>query len=221
MNDRLYLKQLEVGPMQNFVYLIGDRQKHECVMVDPAWNVPEVLEEAKKDDMNVTGALVTHAHFDHVNGLDEFLEKVKGKIYCNKDEAEFLKFWSDDLKPVSDGDKLQIGDTEITFLHTPGHTPGSQCFFLKGGARHAVPLLISGDTLFIQACGRCDMPGGDAEQMYYSLKRLGGLEEKTVLYPGHNYSGEPTSTIGQERAWNPYLKTPDLQDFLAFRMGKK
>lgn len=214
MSSNLYLKQLEVGPMQNFVYLIGDKQKHECVMVDPAWNVAEILEQAKKDDMKVTGALVTHAHFDHVNGLDDFLKDVKGKIYCNKDEAEFLKFWSDDLTPVSDGDKLTIGETQITFLHTPGHTPGSQCFLVQNK-------LVSGDTLFIQACGRCDMPGGNAEQMYYSLKRLADLDEKTVLYPGHNYSDETTSTIGQEKAWNPYLKTPDLENFLVQRMGTK
>lgn len=210
---RLYLKQLEVGPMQNFIYLIGDREKHECVMVDPAWDIKTVLEAAAKDEMKVTGALVTHAHFDHVNALDEFLKDVKGKIYCNKDEAEFLKLWASDLKPVGDGDKLSVGNIEITFLHTPGHTPGSQCFLVQ-------EKLVSGDTLFIQACGRCDLPGGDPEQMYYSLKRLAELNENTVLYPGHNYSDGPTSTIGQEKRWNPYLQSPNLQDFLAFRMGR-
>lgn len=210
---RLYLKQLEVGPMQNFVYLIGDRQKRECVMVDPAWEVTRVLEVAKKDEMNVTAALVTHAHFDHVNGLDDFLKQVKGKIYCQPDEAEFLKSWRSDLKPVASGEKLTVGEIEITFLHTPGHTPGSQCFLVQDK-------LVSGDTLFIQACGRCDLPGGDPEQMYYSLKRLAELDEKTILYPGHNYSDEPASTIGQERRWNPYLQSPNLQDFLTFRMRR-
>ncbi len=210
--SRLYLKQLEVGPMQNFIYLIGDREKHECVMVDPAWDVKTVLDAAAKDDMKVTGALVTHAHFDHINALDEFLENVKGKIYCHKDEAEFLKFWAEDLKPVSDGDKLSVGDIEITFLHTPGHTPGSQCFL-------AQDKLVSGDTLFIQACGRCDLPGGDPEQMYFSLKRLSELDEKTVLYPGHNYSDAPASTIGREKQSNPYLQSPNLKEFLHYRMG--
>ncbi len=210
---RLYLKQLEVGPMQNFVYLIGDREKRECVMVDPAWDVKSVLDVAAKDDMKVTGALVTHAHFDHVNGLDDFLKDVKGKIYCQKDEAEFLKFWESDLKPMESGEKLAVGDTEITFLHTPGHTPGSQCFLVQGK-------LVSGDTLFIQACGRCDMPGGNAEQMYYSLKRLSELGDNVVLYPGHNYSDDATtSTIGQEKRSNPYLQTPNLETFLKFRMG--
>jgi len=208
----LYLKQIEVGPMQNYIYLIGDTQTRECVMVDPAWDVKSVLDTAAKDDMKVTGALVTHAHYDHVNGLDDFLKHVKGKVHCHKDEAEYLDFWREDLKPVSDGDKLSVGEVEINFLHTPGHTPGSQCFFVRDN-------LVSGDTLFIQACGRCDMPGGDAKLMYESLKRLSGLDEKTVLYPGHNYSDESTSTIGQEKQWNPYLRTPSLRDFLSLRVG--
>lgn len=207
----LYLKQLEVGPMQNFIYLIGDRAKRECVMVDPAWDVKTVLNEAEKDGMKVVGSLVTHAHFDHVNGLDDLLTKVKGKIYCNRDEAEFLKFWESDLKPVESGEKLEIGDVTITFLHTPGHTPGSQCFLVQNQ-------LVSGDTLFIQACGRCDLPGGNPEQMYHSLKRLSELDDKVILYPGHNYSDTPTSTIGQEKRTNPYLQTKNLQEFLKYRM---
>ena len=212
MNSPFYLKQLEIGPMQNFIYLIGDKNTRECVMIDPAWEVKTVLKEAEKDNMKVTGALVTHAHYDHINGLDEFLEAVKGKIYCNKNEAEFLKFWQSDLKPMESGEKLKMGDTEITFLHTPGHTPGSQCFLVQDN-------LVSGDTLFIQACGRCDMPGGNAEQMYSSLKRLSELDDKVVLYPGHNYSDEPTSTLGREKQWNPYLQSGSLNEFVSFRMG--
>lgn len=208
----LYLKQLEVGPMQNFVYLVGDRAKRECVMIDPAWDVATVFEAAAKEEMKVVGALVTHAHYDHVNGLDDFLKKVRGKIYCQRSEAEFLKNWRSDLKPVESGEKLAVGNIEITFLHTPGHTLGSQCFLVEDN-------LVSGDTLFIQACGRCDLPGGNAEQMYYSLKRLSELDERTVLFPGHNYSDDPTSTIGQEKRWNPYLQKQSLQDFLTFRKG--
>ena len=208
----LYLKQIEVGPMQNFVYLIGDREKKECVMVDPAWEVNRVLESARQEEMKVVGALVTHAHYDHVNGLDDFLKEVKGKIYCNREEAEFLKRWHSEMNPLSDGDSLALGETKITFLHTPGHTPGSQCFLVQDK-------LVSGDTLFIQACGRCDLPGGDPEQMYYSLKRLSELDDRIVLYPGHNYADRPTSTLGEEKRENPYLTSPNLQDFLAFRMG--
>lgn len=209
----LYLKQLEVGPMQNFIYLIGDREKRECVIVDPAWEVDRVLSEADQDGMKIVAGLVTHAHFDHVNGLDDFLKRVHGKIYCHRGEAEFLKAWRSELKPVASGEKLAVGEIEITFLHTPGHTPGSQCFLIQDQ-------LVSGDTLFIGSCGRCDLPGGDPEQMYFSLKRLAELDEKTLLYPGHNYSEKPTSTLGEEKRQNPYLQSPSLQDFLAFRMGR-
>ncbi len=213
MRSSLYLKQLEVGPMQNFVYLVGDREKRECVIVDPAWEVDRVLKEAEKDGMKVTGALVTHAHFDHVNGLSDFLKHVKGKIHCHREEAAYLKTWKSDLMPMESGDKLAVGEVEITFLHTPGHTPGSQCFLVENK-------LVSGDTLFIQACGRCDLPGGNAEQMYHSLKRLSELDERTVLFPGHNYSDETSSTIGEEKRSNPYLQSPNLQEFLAFRMRR-
>lgn len=116
------------------------------------------------------------------------------------------------IKKMEGGDKIKVGEVEITLLHTPGHTPGSQCFLIDGN-------LISGDTLFINACGRCDLPGGNAEQMYQSLKTLSELDEKTILYPGHNYADEPTSTIANEKKYNPYLQTTNLNSFLKYRMG--
>ncbi|MCB9799172.1 MAG: MBL fold metallo-hydrolase [Candidatus Omnitrophica bacterium] len=213
MMNNLYLRQIEVGPMENFVYLIGDKQKKECVIVDPAWEVDRVLRLAKEDGMTVTGGLVTHTHFDHVNGSEDLLSATKSKIYVHKNEAGYLKGMQSDVHPVESGDKLTIGDIEITFMHTPGHTPGSQCFLVQGR-------LVSGDTLFINACGRCDLPGGNAEEMYHSLRRLSSLDEKTILLPGHNYSDHPTSTIAAENQNNPYLKIGEsLETFLRLRMG--
>jgi len=214
--------------MQNFIYLVGDREKRECVIVDPAWDVESVLRAAAADEMKVTGALVTHSHFDHVNGLPDFAGKNGGKIYIHKKEAAELKNFKGDLVKVDSGDKLKIGGVELTFLHTPGHTPGSQCFLINCPSPQPSPLrgegrvrghLISGDTLFINACGRCDLPGGNAEEMYESLQRLSRLDEKTILFPGHNYENRPTSTIGDEKRTNPYLQSHSLQDFLHFRMG--
>ena len=208
----LYLKQLEVGPMENFVYLIGDRNKQECVMVDPAWEVDQVLRTAQADHMKVIGGLITHTHFDHCNGAEELIGKAGCKIYVHKSEAGFLKGMKNEIEPVESGAQLKVGDLTITFLHTPGHTPGSQCFLVENR-------LVSGDTLFINACGRCDLPGGNAEQMYQSLKTLSELDEKTILYPGHNYADEPTSTIANEKKHNPYLQTTNLNGFLKYRMG--
>lgn len=198
--------------MQNFVYLVGDREKREALVVDPAWNVPAILEAAERDGIQVKGALITHTHFDHINGLEALLEKTDGTVYIHKNEAECLKGMKANIKQISGGDQIKIGRVEITFLHTPGHTPGSQCFLAEDN-------LISGDTLFINACGRCDLPGGDPEEMYRSLSRLRDLNSATVLYPGHNYADRPTSTIAQERESNPYLQKTGLESFLKFRMG--
>ncbi len=207
----LYLRQLEVGPMENFVYLLGDSSTRECVMVDPAWDIDQVLGVAEQDGMKVVGGLITHTHFDHCNGAGELLEKTKSKIYVHKNEASFLKGMRSDIEKVDSGYKLPVGNLEITFLHTPGHTPGSQCFL---AGNH----LVSGDTLFINACGRCDLPGGDAAQMYESLKRLATLDDRTILLPGHNYADRPTSTVGDEKKINPYYQAHSLKEFLHLRM---
>ena len=210
--DSLYLRQVEVGPMENFVYLIGDKNKRECVMIDPAWEVDRVLRLAQEDGMKVIGGLVTHTHFDHVNGAEELLKRTGGKIYVHKNEAEFLKGMKSNIEKTESGFKLPVGGIEITFIHTPGHTPGSQCFL--AGSR-----LVSGDTLFINACGRCDLPGGNAEQMYGSLQQLAKLGDEVVLFPGHNYAEVPVSTLGDEKRKNPYYQCRSLQEFLHCRMG--
>lgn len=211
-HGKLYLKQLEIGPMENFIYLIGDREAGECVMVDPAWDVDTVLKEADKDGMKVVGGLVTHGHFDHCNGVERLLERTKSRIYVNKNEASFLKAFKGDMVKTDSGDELKVGRFKITFIHTPGHTPGSQCFLISDH-------LVSGDTLFINACGRCDLPGGNAEEMYESLQKLGKLDEKTILLPGHNYAAEPVSTIGKEKRENPYYQATNLREFMDFRLG--
>lgn len=210
--SEIYFKQLLVGPMENFIYLIGDKKKKECVMIDPAWDVPAVLEVAEKDGMKVVGGLITHTHFDHCNGAKDLLDKTQSKIYVHKNEAEFLKGMKQEIEKTDSGYELKIGDVAITFIHTPGHTPGSQCFMVNNS-------LVSGDTLFIGACGRCDLPGGNAEQMYHSLQKLARLGDDVVLFPGHNYAEEPVSTIGAEKQHNPYYQVSSLDDFLHRRMG--
>lgn len=214
-----YLKQLELGPMQNFVYLIGDRRKRECLVVDPAWEIDRVLDEAKKDDMKITGILVTHSHYDHVNGVEGLLDRTDAKVYIHKEEAAFLRhsradatgifvnIQSPNLVAVSSGDRIKVGDIDVEFIHTPGHTPGSQCFLVNHN-------LVSGDTLFIGYCGRCDLPGGDPEKMYESLtQKIAKLDDRVRLYPGHNYSDKPVTILGEEKKTNPYLRAPNVQEF--------
>ncbi len=209
----LYLKQFEIGPMENFVYLVGDKNTREVLVVDPAWQVDTILKAAKENDLAIKGALISHYHFDHTNGIEELLESVDCPVYVNKNDVPYLDVQSTNIKPVDDGATVKAGNIEIRMVHTPGHTPGSQCFHVRNG-------LISGDTLFIGACGRCDLPGGDAKEMYTSLtQRLMKFDDSTVLYPGHNYSDKPTSTMGREKKSNPYLMCASLENFLKFRTG--
>jgi hydroxyacylglutathione hydrolase len=218
MDNNLYFKQIEMGPMQNFVYLIGSMETRKVAVVDAAWEIDEILRVAAQDDMEITHALVTHTHPDHVGGrfagveiegVVELLSKCKAKVVVHKAEAEFLKALSpsDVIKTVS-GDKIDIGGLEIQLLHTPGHTPGSQCFLVDNR-------IVSGDTLFIGSCGRVDLPGSNPEQMYYSLtQKLMALPDDTILFPGHNYSDAPTSTIGRQKQSNPYFQFHSLKQFL-------
>jgi hydroxyacylglutathione hydrolase len=107
------------------------------------------------------------------------------------------------------GDKVDVGGLEIQLMHTPGHTPGSQCFLVDNR-------IVSGDTLFIDACGRVDFPGGNPEQMYNSLtQKLMALPDDTILFPGHNYAAKPHATIGEQKQTNPYLRFTSLKRFLA------
>lgn len=225
--DAIYLRQMELGPMQNFVYLLGDPATRECIVVDPAWDIARIVDTAQADGYTLKGALVTHTHQDHVGGslaswgmpgripgVEELLGRVPAKVYVHKAEHEFLTGLGSDLVRVDHHDTLVIGRLTITFLHTPGHTPGSQCFLVDGR-------LISGDTLFIGSCGRTDLPGSDPSEMYYSLtQRLAALPDDTVLFPGHNYGG-PSSTIGDERRGNPFMRFASLGEFLSVMGGSR
>jgi hydroxyacylglutathione hydrolase len=219
MSTPLYFKQIEIGPMQNYVYLIGSTETRKVAVVDAAWEIDTILRIAKQDEMEITHAFVTHTHPDHVgggfagmeiDGVTELLEKCKAKVVVHKAEAEFLKGLSaSDLIKTDSGDKINVGGIEIELMHTPGHTPGSQCFLVDGR-------VVSGDTMFIDACGRVDFPGGNAEQMYYSLtKKLMALPDDTILFPGHNYAPLKQATIGEQKKTNPYLKFSSLKQFLA------
>jgi hydroxyacylglutathione hydrolase len=219
MNPSLYFKQLEMGPMQNYVYLLGSLQTRKVAVVDAAWEIDTILKVAAKDDVEITHAFVTHTHPDHVGGrfagveiagVTELLTKCKAKVVVHKAEAENLKGLApSDLLKTDSGDKIDVGGLEIQLLHTPGHTPGSQCFLVDDR-------IISGDTLFIDACGRVDFPGGNAEQMYYSLtQKLMALPDDTILFPGHNYAQKTQDTLGEQKKTNPYLRFASLKHFLA------
>ncbi len=203
-----YLKQLELGPMQNFVYLIGDPESREAAVIDPGWEIPRVLRELRDDGYRLTKAFVTHTHFDHVMGLGELLTAVKVPVYVHRTEAGSLGVDPSSLQPTSGGETIQVGTVPVTIIHTPGHTPGSQCYLVDGW-------LFSGDTLFIRACGRSDLPGGDPAQLHRSLTNtLRSLDDETILCPGHHYAEMPTSRLGEEKRENPFMQDQPLEEFL-------
>lgn len=219
MQSTLYLKQVELGQMANYVYFIGSTTTKEVAVVDPAWEIDRIVNLAQADDMRITHILVTHTHPDHVGGklfgleiqgIAELLEKVDAKVVINKAEAGYLTPLSGrNIVRAEHGQTLNLGDVSITLIHTPGHTPGSQCFLVQDR-------LVSGDTLFIGSCGRVDLPGSNPEQMYDSLvNKLMKLDDKTVVLPGHNYAGGRTSSsIGEERRRNPYVQFRSVSEFL-------
>lgn len=232
--SKLYFRQLLAGrefgqddptatQMANFVYAVGDEETREAVLVDPAWDIPGLLQVLEADDMKLTGVLATHYHPDHIGGemfgfrvpgLPTLLESCSVPIHVQELEADGVhqvtQISKSDLTKHRGGDTVRVGNIDIQILHTPGHTPGSQCFLVENR-------LVAGDTLFVQGCGRVDLPGGDVDEMYRTLtQKLGKLSPDTVLYPGHHYGPTPTSTLGDERQQNQALRVSSLEDWRRF-----
>jgi glyoxylase-like metal-dependent hydrolase (beta-lactamase superfamily II) len=236
MSDRLYFRQLLSGrdfahndgmarQMVNFVYFIGDRESGEALIVDPAYGVDDLVDLLAADGLRCTGVLGTHWHSDHIGGsimgyeiegITELLGRtdVDARVHIQKPEAEWVKRTTgvshSDLVLHDSGDVVMVGDIPITLMHTPGHTPGSQCFLVDGK-------LVAGDTLFLEGCGRTDLPGADPDAMYESLtQRLAVVPDDTVLYPGHLYSMEPSATMGETRQHNYVFRITSLDQWRVF-----
>lgn len=233
MDDRLYFRQLLAGrdiartdpiarQMVNFVYLIGDRRTGEAVVIDPAYDIQGILDVLDADGMRLTGALATHYHPDHVGGsmmghsiagIEELLALAPVPIHVQADEVPWITRVTEvpetDLVAHASGDLVMAGEIPIELIHTPGHTPGSQCFLVDG-------CLVSGDTLFLEGCGRTDLPGGDPAALYDSLThKLAKVPDATVLFPGHLYSAEPSATMADTRRWNYVLAPRSEAEWLA------
>lgn len=231
-DDRFYFRQLLAGrdfavgdpvatQMVNFAYLIGDRVRGECVVVDPAYAVSDLVAVASADGMTLSGALVTHYHPDHcggsmmgmtIEGAAELVEVAGVPIHVQSDEAEWVlkvtELTAADLVTHDAGDTVMVGDIPVELIHTPGHTPGSQCFYVNN-------CLVSGDTLFLDGCGRTDLPGGDPEALYHSLTgTLARVPDDALLFPGHQYSVESSDLMGDTRARNVVFKPRSAEQWL-------
>jgi len=234
--DRLYFRQLLSGrdfaqgdgiaaQMRNFAYLIGDRQTGDCVVVDPAYAAGDLVDALEADGLHLSGVLVTHHHPDHVGGsmmgfelkgLAELLERVSVPVHVNSQEAQFVSGITgipiSDLTSHEHGDKVSVGAIDIELLHTPGHTPGSQCFLLDGR-------LVAGDTLFLEGCGRTDFPGGDSDEIFRSLQKIAQLPGDPTVFPGHWYSLEPSASLSEVKRSNYVYRVANLDQWRTLMGG--
>ena len=216
MADGIFVHQVLLGPWDNFIYFIGDRPSRKVAVVDPAWHAPTLLAEAERLDVEIAAILCTHSHFDHVNAVEALLETLDVPVHMLAPEVEFSGFRCENLKVSKPGDSVRLGEhLEITMMHTPGHTPGSCSYRLRDG-------IVTGDTLFVNGCGRCDFVGGDPQTMYATLKSLvDKLPADTIMYPGHDYGPTPTAALDAQLRENPYLAHATVADFVAHRMDGK
>ena len=198
--------QVPVGPMQNFSYIVEDTSTHEAIVIDPSWDLEKLTKTIDEQNLKIKYIVNTHWHDDHTRGNEELSKQLGVKIIQH--EASQLK---NDLT-VSDGDSIEFGSSFLMVYHTPGHSKDSIC--LLGGGK-----IFTGDTLFVGNCGRIDLPGGSAKELYHSLfDVLANFTDGLVLYPGHDYGSSSTSTIGKEKQTNPVMQRISEAEFIE-RMG--
>ncbi|MDG6973069.1 MAG: MBL fold metallo-hydrolase [Nitrososphaerota archaeon] len=198
----MLVRQIAVGTMQNFVYLLADRPGGVGLVVDSGWEIDPVIKAAKETGVTVRFAVATHRHSDHTSSLRELADSLGAKVVAHRRSP------IDHDVSVDDGDVLSLGEAEVKVIYTPGHTEDSICLYDGED-------LFTGDTLFIGNCGRTDLPGGSQKELFGSLHDvILKLPPSTVVYPGHDYGDVPFRRLGEEALSNPVLSARDYDEFL-------
>jgi hydroxyacylglutathione hydrolase len=211
----MIIKQIKVGFMEVFCYILGCETTKKALLIDPAGDEERVVDTAGELGLAIESIVNTHGHPDHTCGNQRLVELTGAKIYMHPRDDEFFGTPEGQAMGrqmgfapspradvcVNDGDTIAFGEEGLTVLHTPGHTPGGICLY--GGNN-----LFTGDTLFVGAVGRTDFPGGSMDVLMRSIReKILTLPDDTIIWPGHDYGGSPTSTVGREKTSNPYVTT--------------
>jgi glyoxylase-like metal-dependent hydrolase (beta-lactamase superfamily II) len=213
MSDNLIIEHILAGPIQTNLFVVGDRETQTGAIVDAGNAADELLEVADDHGLNIEYIWQTHAHVDHVMGLNEVKEQTDADIYLHEEEMPIYEaiprqgqmFGLNITLPeppqvdvfVEEGETLQLGNLEAEVFHLPGHSPGSIGFYFADE-----DVIFSGDVLFEGSIGRTDIPGADPEAIKRSLNRLKKFPDETRVLSGHG--GE--TTIGREKKANPFLR---------------
>lgn len=205
--------QLKVGTsIINYCYIVIDIETKDCLIIDPAWDYQRVVSTFQQERINLKKILLTHSHYDHVNLVENLVDEFDVPVYMSRDEIKYYNYKCKNLIAVDDFDKIQLGKTEINCILTPGHTPGSLCFYLHDS-------IFTGDTVFIEGCGICNTLGGNPEDMFNSLrkfKKMSPLQSK--IYPSHSFGEPPGQTFADLIEKNIYFHIYDKEMFIKFRM---
>jgi len=203
----MIIKTFVEPPIDNNNYLIIDENSKEAALIDCSYYDENILIELKRQNAILKYILLTHGHFDHISGLNNFSENVQVLMhFADKEWVEQVNNYLPMLnmpsmkipridKYIDNDDIINLGDLKIKVIHTPGHTQGGVCFYIDG-------YLFSGDTIFKESVGRCDLPGGDFNQIVKSIEgKIFTLPDNTIIYPGHGKS----TTVAWEKVHNSYL----------------
>jgi hydroxyacylglutathione hydrolase len=198
------LRQFNVGPLQNFTYLVAESERGPGVVIDPSFGIDPVLEAIDALGVKVRYILNTHGHQDHWAGNADVRARTGARVVAHR-----LAPLEQDVS-VDDGDEFEAGKLRFRVVHVPGHTKDSVLYVFENQ-------VATGDTLFVGECGRTDLPGGDPGELYDSLfQKLIRLDDGLVVLPGHDYGETPTSTIGREKSGNYVLKPRTRDQFIDF-----